>query len=237
MAFRTGRSRALGDGLLAIVAGATLVASPAVASFGAAADYVEHRSMERFLTRRDDPRGYRALRRIEAENRGKRGWLEARTEFSPAAGFHYEIVAEGGSEQIRSRVLRAVLEGEKELVARGEVARSAIAESNYGFQPVGLDDAGLVRIQLSPRRKEVGLLRGTMFLTPDEGDLVRVEGRLSRNPSFWVHRVDVVRSYRRIDGVLLPVALESTAQVRFFGTSTLKMTYEYSEVDGRTVGQ
>ncbi|MNC87494.1 hypothetical protein D3C83_32230 [compost metagenome] len=60
---------------------------------------------------------------------------------------------------------------------------------------------------------------------------MRIEGRLAKNPSFWMKRVDVVRSYARINGVLVPTVLESAAQMRFFGRSSLRMTYHYSEVD------
>ena len=74
-----------------------------------------------------------------------------------------------------------------------------------------------------------------MFLRPDEGELVRVQGRLAKNPSFWVNNVDIVRKYERIDGAVLPVAVESKANVRFLGPATFQMTYEYSEIDGRTV--
>jgi hypothetical protein len=34
---------------------------------------------------------------------------------------------------------------------------------------------------------------------------------------------------------VFPVTLESNAQMRLFGRSTLRMTYAYSEVDGRPV--
>jgi hypothetical protein len=173
---------------------------------------------------------------MNAENpgSGRSGWLEAVTDFSPESGFRYEILAEGGSEAIRSKVLRAVLEGEKQLVARG-IAKSAIAETNYDFRLDGVDSDGLVKVLLSPRRKETALINGAMFLSPTDGDLVRVEGRLARSPSFWVQRVDIVRTYQRIKGALVPIAVESVAHVRFFGTSTLRMTYDYSEIDGRAV--
>jgi hypothetical protein len=68
-----------------------------------------------------------------------------------------------------------------------------------------------------------------------DGDLRRVEGRLARNPSFWVTRVNVVRSYRPINGVVVPVSLETTAQLRLLGSSTLSMTYRYLQIDDRTV--
>jgi hypothetical protein len=230
--------RTLGQGVLAITSGVVLLVGPALNATPAdRANRGEHRSVEQFLTRRDDPCGYRALRRMNAENpgSGRSGWLEARTDYTPEDGFHYEILAEGGSEAIRSKVLRAVLEGEKEMLARGGIERSAIAEANYEFRLNGVDSSGLVRVLLSARRKEPALLNGAMFLSPESGDLVRVEGRLARNPSFWVRRVDIVRTYERIEGALVPVAVESVAHVRFFGTSTLRMTYQYSEIDGRAV--
>ena len=79
------------------------------------------------------------------------------------------------------------------------------------------------------------LVAGTMFLRPDGGDLVRLQGRLAKNPSFWVKDVDIVRTYERIGIAVLPVALETKAHVRFLGVATLRMTYVYSEVDGRPI--
>ncbi|HEX2338856.1 MAG TPA: hypothetical protein VHI98_00115 [Vicinamibacterales bacterium] len=229
--------RALGHGVLTVASGVILLAGPALdATPREGAGSAEQSSVDQFLSRRDDPSSYSAFRRMNAENpgSGRSGWLEAVTDFSPESGFRYEILAEGGSEAIRSKVLRAVLEGEKQLVARG-IAKSAIAETNYDFRLDGVDSDGLVKVLLSPRRKETALINGAMFLSPTDGDLVRVEGRLARSPSFWVQRVDIVRTYQRIEGALVPVAVESVAHVRFFGTSTLRMTYDYSEIDGRAV--
>jgi hypothetical protein len=210
------------------IAGAMPVARAAV---GNAADG----PVEQFLARDLSQPSYRAVRRLEAENGSRRGWLEASTEYSPASGFRYQVTAEGGSDHIRNKVLRAVLEGEREVVAKGEMARASLALSNYRFQPDGLDHDGLARVLLSPRRKEQVLVSGMMFLKPSDGELIRVEGRLAKSPSFWLKDVDILRSYDRIGGAVLPVALETTARVRFFGDATLRMTYTYTEVDGRPV--
>jgi hypothetical protein len=45
-----------------------------------------------------------------------------------------------------------------------------------------------------------------------------------------------VRHYERINGVRLPVAIESVAQVLIAGRSTFSMTYEYETVNDQRVG-
>jgi hypothetical protein len=212
--------------LLAVVVPPTLLAM--------IPDPADH-SMRQFLQQDDTQRPYRAVRRLEAENGGRRGWLEAVTEYSVESGFSYLVTAEGGSSLVRSKVLRAVLDGEREIIAEGETARSSLALANYAFQPNGVDDEGLANILLSPKREERVLVSGTMFLQADDGDLVRLQGRLAKSPSFWVRNVQIVRSYKRIEGVVVPVTLESTAHVRVLGPASMRMTYLYSEIDGHRV--
>jgi hypothetical protein len=64
---------------------------------------------------------------------------------------------------------------------------------------------------------------------------VRVQGRLVKSPSFWVKDVNIVRSYSRLEGLVVPVTLDSTAHIRLIGSATLHMTYAYSEIDGHSV--
>ena len=188
-----------------------------------------------FLSQDDTQHPYRATRRLEAESGERTGWLEAVTEYAPETGFRYDVTAEGGSGYIRSKVLRGVLEGEREAIARGETGRSSLGRANYTFQAAGVDQAGLANVLLSPRRQEGILVVGKMFLQPEDGRLVRVQGRLAKSPSFWIKNVEIVLSYDRIAGTVVPVALESNAQVRFVGLATLRMTYVYSQIDGQPV--
>ena len=217
---------------LSIVTAVSAIAPQLQATVPDAADD----SIRRFLAQDDGQPAYRASRRLEARTRDKQGWIEAITEYSPESGFRYEITQEGGSDVIRGKVLRAVLDGEREMVRQGDGARSSLARTNYTFQANGVDREGLANVLLSPRRKEPVLVAGTMFLQPTDGNLVRLEGRLAKSPSFWVKNVDIVRKYEQIAGVVVPVVFESTAQVRLLGGSgTLRMTYAYSEIEGRRV--
>jgi len=212
-----------------------LFAVVSAANAGATVPDAADHSIKKFLAQGDTQRPYRAARHLEAENGGRRGWLDAITEYSSETGFRYEVTAEGGSDCIRSRVLKAVLDGEREAIAQGTAARFSLTPMNYAFQPNGIGTDGLANILLSPRRKEEVLVSGMMALNATDGALVRLQGRLVKSPSFWVKNVDIVRTYQRIDGIVVPVTLESKAQVRFLGDATLRMTYVYSEIDGRRI--
>ncbi len=180
----------------------TVIAPAALATIRDSADD----SIRQFLAQDDTQPAYRAERRLDAETGSRHGWMEATTTYSPQTGFRYEVTAEGGSGFIRNRVLRALLDGEHDVIAKGETARSSIALDNYTFQVNGVDDAGLVTVLLTPRRNERVLVAGSMTLRPREGDLVCLKGRLAKNPSFWTRNVDIVRHYKlRVTMGLHPV--------------------------------
>ncbi len=180
---------------------------------------------------------YVAVRRLEAENErsGRRGWLEAKTTFTQEGTLAIEVLNEGGSEQIRKKVLRAALESEQEIVDKRRTS-SDEDQPTYECTEPELDVSGLMRVPLRPTRKDVNLIFGSLFVQPATGDPVRVMGRLAKSPSFWVSQVDVDWQYERIHSdVVLPVSLHSTAKVKFFGPSTFSMTYDYISVDGQPV--
>jgi hypothetical protein len=180
---------------------------------------------------------YVAMRRLEAENErsGRQGWMEVRTTFTREGTLAVEFLNEGGSEQIRNKVLRAALESEQELVAKRQ-SPSDSDQPTYECTEPELDASGLMRVPLRPKRKDVSLIFGSLFLQPATGEPVRVMGRLAKSPSFWVSQVDVDWQYERVHpNVVLPVSLHSTAKVKFFGPSTFSMTYDYISVDGEPV--
>lgn len=194
--------------------------------------------IERFLQREDVPlTSYRSIRRLEASNQRFKanGWLEAETELTPAGQFQWRVVAEGGSAHVRSRVLRKALEGEADMIRGGMAARGALTDENYAFVAAEVQDDAWARVRIQPRRPDMLLIDGHITLHRHTGDLLEVEGRLAKNPSFWTKRVDVVRRYARINDVRVPFEMVSTAQVRIAGESRFRMIYEYLEINGARV--
>ena len=196
-------------------------------------------SLQRFLARGESPTvSYRALRHLEASSPkfGANGWMDVWTDFDDTRGLRYEIVREGGNGYIRKKVLLAALDGEQKMWSAREPQRASVTADNYTFDEAQPADEGLQSVSIKPRRKDVLLVEGAIFIEPDEGELRRIEGKLSKAPSFWTRRVEIVRRYEKIGGVRVPVSIESVAHVLIAGRSTFRMTYEYETINGQHVG-
>jgi hypothetical protein len=218
---------------------AALAVACAVANVHAQEPAHQPTALQRFLARAEEPPvEYRALRRLEAQNAKfkQSAWMLAWTEYDHVNGFRYQIVDEGGSGYIRNKVLRAALDGEQKIWADHEPQKSSFNRDNYMFDAGDSAPDGLATVGVRPKRKDVLLVEGAIFVQPSDGELSRIEGKLSKTPSFWTRRVDVVRRYERKNGVRVPVAIESVAHVLIAGRSTFKMTYEYQTINGQHVG-
>jgi hypothetical protein len=226
---RRGLASAVGLAVLSLAAGSALQAD---GSARAAA-------LDRFLGPEQSPlTSYRALRRLSASTRGGRmsATVIAWTELHPDRGFRYQIVSRSGSPAVQSRALIPALDMEARALKPGDGEPAALVPANYRFDNASSREGGLVRVGITPNRDAPMLLQGAMFLRPDTGDLVRVEGRLVKRPSFWTRRVDIVRHYARLAGVRVPIGMESTGQVLILGPSSFAMSWDYESVNGIPVG-
>ena len=222
---------------------AVMVAIGAAGSLAISADTtstaIQNETVERFLNSGQPPlRSYRARRHLQGATKGgsMTAQLDVWTTLAPDGTFTFEVIEESGSDLIRNKVLHPALMEEQRACASGQLADSALSPANYEF---ALDDLSaepdLLRIALTPRHKNRSLIQGAAFVKRQDADLVTVEGELVKRPSFWTRKVHVVRRYARIDGVRVPVEMQSRAEVLMVGRSTFSMTYEYSTINGRPV--
>lgn len=180
---------------------------------------------------------YRAHRRLSATTRGGKmtASLVAVTALDPTAGFSYQVLSEEGSGIILNHVLRPALDAEQKAVRASDSRQSALTTDNYDFLTMSQGSDSLLKVDIRPRRKHVMLVDGSLFLKPDNSELVRVEGALSARPSFWTRKVHIVREYAEIAGVHVPISMRSVADVLIVGSSTFEMTYEYDEINAQLV--
>jgi hypothetical protein len=216
-----------------VVACAALAAAAPVVARGRSVSGVA--SLARFPGQPDaELNSYVAIRHLSASarNGSMRASAVVWTSLDPRTGFSYVIQEEEGAGSIRHRVFRAVLEGERKSSRRMSGSEALITPENYEFEPEGAVDGGLIRVRATPRRKDPMLVDGALFVRPEDGDLVRLEGHLSKRPSFWTRRVDVVHRFARLAGVRVPISVESNAQVLFVGRGTFTMTWDYDSING-----
>ena len=191
-------------------------------------------TLDRFLADTEQSLvSYRAVRRLSVVARSGKmtASLTALTSLDRINGFEYTVLDESGSGMLRARVLHGVLEAEREAKRRQQGTHGALTKDNYEFEAGELTAEGLTRVAIHPVRKDALLLEGSILLTTDDADLVRMEGLLVKRPSFWTRKVQIVRDYGRIGGVRVPIATGSTADVLFAGQSTFSMTYEYESIN------
>jgi hypothetical protein len=183
------------------------------------------------------PRPYVAVRRLEArtEKNGKHAWMDVRTTLTRDGRFTYEVLQEGGSEQIRERALYAALKREQESAERGAAMHMPAVLAEYQCAMPEPDANGLMRVSIRPREPSRHLVNGTLLMEPQSGAVVRIAGRLSKSPSFWVSEVLMDWTYGRLAGAVLPTSVHARAKVKFVGPATFDMTYRYISVDGQPV--
>ena len=221
-----------------VVSVIALVAAHVNAARSAEASLASSPVLERFLALGDpSPRSYRALRHLEARNEkfDMSAWMDVWTE-SDASGFRYRIEREEGSDYIRNRVFRETLETERKMWAVGAPDAASVTPANYTFADGGFQPDGMAALNIKPRRKDVLLVDGAIFLRPGDGELLKIEGDLAKSPSFWTRRVRIVRHFQRFAGIRMPVSLDAVANVRWFGPSTFRAVYEYETVNAERVG-
>ena len=191
-------------------------------------------AVERFLSASEPaPVSVVTRRHLTAATRGgsMTGWLDACT-YTDGTEMRYSVLGQGGSGSIRKRALLAALDGEVKARRDGDPGRAALAPANYEFTPETAGAEGRTRVRLKPRRKDSMLVDGAMELATETGELLAVEGRLVKAPSFWTRKVDVTRRYGRVAGVRVPTVMESNAQVFVMGASTFSMSYDYASING-----
>jgi hypothetical protein len=213
-----------------------IVGAPGLRAEDNAPDSTTDATLSRFLARPDEPvDSYRARRVLRAEGLGKRAEMEVLVELDEQGGFRWTVLSEKGSPDLLEKAFRTMLEKEQEAYASGRTGRASLTSANYELDAEGREPSGLVRLRLSPRRKETALVDGCVLVTPDTADIVRVEGKLARGPSFWLHKVEVVRRYQRLRGHRVLVGFESTAHIRLLGKVHVTGDFTYERIDGDAV--
>jgi len=163
----------------------------------------------------------------------KEGKLSALRKISSLGKITYKAVSFWGDDTVKKEVMARYMTAEVE--ATSEVADESKSSSNIGITPEnyefkykGFSERNNVRVhvfELKPRHKRVGLFKGELWLDPDTCLPVHEAGRLVKNPSVFIKKMEFVRSYEIKDGVAYLRRMETKTETRIIGRAELNIEY------------
>ena len=153
---------------------------------------------------------------------------------------HFQVVSEDGWKSANKHVLRKMLDSESETSQPDTRPKTRMVPANYEFQKVGTE---LVKgrsayvIEVNPKRSDAYLFRGRIWVDAEDFALVRAEGQLAKNPSFWTHSVHFVAQYHKSGPFWYPTETKSVTEARIFGTADVSIRYfDYSPLSDSARG-
>jgi hypothetical protein len=133
---------------------------------------------------------------------GKRARLLAIRHSPHVGGPEYEVLQVEGDRSVRQQVIARYISAQ---VQADSLPRSSVAvtPANYKFRHArSIVTAGTLTyvFQVTPRRKQVGLMKGELWVDAATGLAVHQVGRMVKNPSIFLRRIDVTRDTSIRDG-------------------------------------
>ena len=165
--------------------------------------------------------------------------MTVKTTYKRETGKSYAILSESGSAVMRSLVLHAILDNEKQVNEPGVREGAWITTANYEMQvkPGGIasvDGRDCIALALKPRRKEPYLLEGTLWVDAKDGKIVRIEGEGSKSSSIFTGATRMMRQYANVDEFAEAVHARAESDSFLFGPTVVTIDYLDYQAELRT---
>jgi hypothetical protein len=204
------------------------------------ADQVVERLTRMNLERSEALRNYTSVREYHLELNGiisKRADMVAKMTYHWPDQKEFTIISEGGSDIIRNRVLKAILDAEKEAMQKENRERTALNSQNYEFILEGVEGSpqpASYILKVTPRVKNKFLFKGKMWVDANDFAVTRIECEPAKNPSWWTKKNDITYTYQKLGDFWLPAHTQSQTEVRVFGHTVLNIEYkDYNLIETR----
>ncbi len=130
----------------------------------------------------------------------------------------YRIVEAKGSNR-GEEVVRKILEHESE-AEKKDPPPTAVVSENYNFGYEGEQTFRGTRcyiLSLHPKRKDPALVEGRAWVDANTFLIRKIEGEMSKSPSWWVKNVTLTILFGEIGGVWTQLSSDAIADVRLIG--------------------
>jgi hypothetical protein len=155
----------------------------------------------------------------------KHGKLRALRKISLLGKITYKALGFSGDSTVKQEVITRYLAAESAARENGTIA---ITPANYKFRYLGrLVQHGVTTqiLEITPRKKAVGLFKGQLWIDAASGMPVREVGQFVKTPSVFLKKIAFVRDYEIRDGVAFPSHIQSTVDTRVVGRAELEINF------------
>ncbi len=182
---------------------------------------------------------YRSTRKYRVDYRGFPGSRSAEmvvdVSFVPPGTKTFVIQSQAGSKMIIDRVLKKLLESEKEAFEPENQKRTALHPDNYEFAMVGCENIGTSPnhvLTVEPRVKSKFLYRGRIWVDATDFAVSRIAAEPAKNPSFWIKQTQIEQVYGKVGNFWMPATNRSLTSVRLGGRADLLIEYGAYQISG-----
>ena len=171
----------------------------------------------------------------------KQGKMSALKTVSSVGRVTWKLLGFWGDDTVKKEVMARYMQAEQE-AASGEKKNGdiSITPDNYNFKYKGLnerDNRPVHIFELKPKHKRVGLFKGELWLDPETFLPLRETGRLVKNPSVFIKKMEFVRDYEIHGGVAYLKRMESHTHTRLVGRADLNIEYANIKKQEETVAE
>jgi hypothetical protein len=145
----------------------------------------------------------------------------------------FTVVSQSGPKWMINRVLKRLLETERESLKGENRERVQITSENYDFTILETQDTGdgcSYVLGVQPKVVNKFLFRGTIWVDAKDFAVCRIEAEPAKNPSFWIKKTEIHHSFLKVGDFWLPAENRSVSNIRFDGRATLTIKYEDYEI-------
>jgi len=149
--------------------------------------------------------------------------------YSSPRSKEFTIESTSGSKLLIDKVLKKLLEAEREALDEDAQRRSALSRDNYDFKLVGLESTpggSMYVLTVEPKKREKFLYRGRIWVDARDFAVTRLEAEPAKNPSFWTKKSDIEQEYRKVNEFWLPERNHSVSSIRLGGHAELTIEYK-----------
>jgi hypothetical protein len=181
---------------------------------------------------------YRGKRTYEIDYKGFPTELRAEVivemTYTAPATKDFKIVSQTGSKWIVKRVLKRLIDAEKEAQEAAMRASVELNAQNYNFTSLergtNAEGCGYI-LGIQPKVPNKFLYRGRIWVNDQDFAVCRIEAEPAKNPSMWITKTEIRHHYQKFDAFWLPVENQSVSSLRLGGRATLTITYEDYEIN------